>query len=259
MSEGESARLREFWNRRYAQFSLSESGWLGAGEDLNDRIYACKEQALRRAIDATGIESTTRFSVLDAGCGQGYFPCFYARRYPAASYVGLDISERAVEHLRRTIPAGEFHVANLCEWIDPAGRQFDIVQCLDVLYLILDDDLVARAFKNFATLMKPTGALFMNAAVLDETIQQNDYLRHRSRAFWDDVFASAGLRVRASQPMYYFLPAGGPSNRYLRYALTRLGAGVLYAVDRLALAAGAPQPASGSIDSRMQLLTVIRQ
>ena len=25
-------RLREFWNTRYADFTLSESGWLGAGD-----------------------------------------------------------------------------------------------------------------------------------------------------------------------------------------------------------------------------------
>ena len=43
----DDARLREFWNNRYAEFTLSESGWLGAGEALNDRIYACKRQALQ--------------------------------------------------------------------------------------------------------------------------------------------------------------------------------------------------------------------
>ena len=58
--------------------------------------------------------------------------------------------------------------------------------------------------------------------------------------------------------MYYWLPAGGPANKYLRYALTQLGPGALYAVDRAALALGLPQPASAGIDSRMRLLTLQR-
>jgi hypothetical protein len=58
--------------------------------------------------------------------------------------------------------------------------------------------------------------------------------------------------------MYYWLPSGGPANKYLRYAMTRLGPDALYAVDRTALALGAPQPSSVGIDSRMRLFTLQR-
>jgi hypothetical protein len=58
--------------------------------------------------------------------------------------------------------------------------------------------------------------------------------------------------------MYYWLPSGGPANKYLRYGLARLGPDVLYAVDRAAFAIGLPQPASIGIDSRMHLLTLQR-
>ena len=106
----------------YSDFTLSESGWLGAGERLNERIYACKRQALRRAIASLGLARRASWSVLDAGCGQGHFARFYRREYPAAAYVGIDISERAVAHLRRSIEGAEFHVADLCQWDDPAER-----------------------------------------------------------------------------------------------------------------------------------------
>src|SRR5262245_60394637 len=103
----DEVRLREFWNARYRSFSLSESGWLGAGEALNDRIYACKIAALRRSLDDLGF-GRAPFSVLDAGCGQGFFPRFYQSEFPSAAYVGIDISERAVDHLRRNESGGEF-------------------------------------------------------------------------------------------------------------------------------------------------------
>lgn len=256
--KSDGARLREFWNGRYEEFTLSESGWFGAGEGLNDRIYACKRQALRKAIAALGLTRDQRWSVLDAGCGQGHFARFYRDAYPASSYVGLDISERAVSHLRRTIADAEFHVADLCEWDDPDGRTFDIVQSIEVLHLILDDDAVRRALTNLARRLGPRGALLVTAALPDLTLQPSDYLRYRSRTFWNSAIASLGLRVAAERPMYYWLPAGGPRNKYLRYALTQLGSGTLYAIDRAAHGLGLPQPASIGIDSRMRLLTLQR-
>jgi len=254
----DDARLRDFWNRRYAKFTLSESGWTGAGEALNARIYACKLQALRRAIAALGLSRGQAWSVLDAGCGQGHFTRFYAAVYPKSSYMGLDISERAVSHLRQTMPGSEFHVADICEWDDPQGRTFDLIQCFEVLHLILDDDLLLRALANLARLIAPGGALLVTAARPDQTVHVSNYLHYRNGAFWDRAIASLGLRVADERPMYYWLPDGGPANKYLRYAFTRLGPGALFAFDRLALAIGLPQAASAGIDSRMCLLTLKR-
>ena len=254
----DAVRLRDFWNKRYATFTLSESGWLGAGEGLNDRIYACKRQALRRAIAALGLKHDGRWSVLDAGCGQGHFARFYRDEYPSCSYLGLDISERAVSYLQRTIPDAEFRVADLSAWDDPDERTFDIVQSVEVLHLILDDDAMMRALANLARRIAPGGALLVTAALPEETVQRSDYLRYRSRAFWNTAIATVGLRLADEQPMYYWLPAGGPASKYLRYALTRLGPGTLYAIDRAAFALHLPRLPSSGIDSRMRLLTLRR-
>jgi SAM-dependent methyltransferase len=254
----EGARLRDFWNRRYADFTLSESGWLGAGEALNDRIYACKRQALRRAIAALGLPRDRSWSVLDGGCGQGHFARFYREAYPSSVYLGVDISERAVRHLQQSIPGAEFRVADLCAWDESDRRTFDLVQSLEVLHLILDDEAVRLAVANLARRVAAGGALLVTAARPDRTVQPSGYLRYRSRAFWDEMIASIGFRIVAEQPMYYWLPAGGPANKYFRYALTLAGPAALYAVDRAALAVRLPQPRSLGIDSRMRLLTLRR-
>lgn len=250
-------RLRGFWNRRYATFALEESGWLGAPGGLNERAYACKVQALRRAIAALGLGREGPWSVLDAGCGQGYFARFYRQTYPAATYVGVDIAERAVDHLRKTLPDVEFHAADLCTWRDPGGRTFDLVQSIEVLHLILEDEVVLRALANLASQLAPGGALLVTAAMPEQSRHVSDYLRFRSRDFWHDAIARLGLRVVADRPMYYWLP-GGPESKYLRFALARAGATALYALDRAALALRLPQPASVGIDSRMRLLTLQR-
>jgi SAM-dependent methyltransferase len=254
----DDARLREFWNSRYAQFTLSESGWFGAGERLNDGIYACKFQALRLALASLGLARDGRWSVLDAGCGQGHFARFYRDVYPSATYVGIDISERAVAHLHRTMPDTEFYLANLSEWDDPERRTFDLVQSFEVLHLILDDDVVSRALANLKRRLSARGALLVTAAMPETTIQPSDYLRHRSRSFWDTTLNALGLRIVDARPMYYWLPDGGPRNKYVRYALTRLGPDVLYAIDRAAFALGLPPAPSAGIDCRTRLLTIQR-
>ena len=251
-------RLREFWNRRYSAFTLSESGWLGAGERLNVRIYACKRQALGRALASLGLTRADAFSVLDAGCGQGRFASIYREDYPRATYVGVDISDRAIAHLRASRPDVEFHAADLCDWRDPRQRTFDVVQSFEVLHLMLEAETTERAIAALGSKLSPRGALLVTAALPESDVHLSDYLCHRSQSFWGRALASHGLRIVASRPMYYWLPAGGPANRYLRYAFTRLGAGALYAVDRAALALGVPQPASAPLDCRMRLLTIQR-
>jgi SAM-dependent methyltransferase len=254
----DAERLRQFWNTRYAAFSLSESGCLNAPDGLNQCMYACKRQALRRAIAALGLTREAPWSVLDAGCGQGYFARVYRAEYPSVTYVGVDISERAIAYLRRTIVGAEFHAGNLCDWIDPAGRTFDLIQSFEVLHLILDDDAMRSALSNLSRQLTPGGALLVTAALPPQTEQRSDYLRYRSRSFWERAIAAAGLRLVSVHPIYYWLPSGGPTNRYLRYALTTLGTSALYAADRAAFALGLPQPASIGIDSRMRLLTLQR-
>jgi SAM-dependent methyltransferase len=260
VTTNDNHRLREFWNNRYREFTLSESGWMGAGEALNERLYDCKRQALHRSLTALGLTRDRRFSVLDGGCGQGILARFYQTEYPSTSYVGLDISERAIAHLRQSIPGAEWHVADLCalDDSDVATRTFDVVQSFEVLHLFLDDDALLRALGNLSRRLAPGGALLVTAAMPDQTVERAGYLRYRSRSFWNGAIAALDLRIVAQRRMYYWLPSGGPANKYLRYAMTRLGPDALYAVDRAALALGVPQPSSVGIDSRMRLLTLQR-
>ena len=255
----EAARLKTFWNSRYSDFSLSESGWKGAGEDLNHLIYSCKLQALERSLQALHLRPRETFTVLDAGCGQGFFPRFYNAAFPSASYVGIDISERAVEHLRASPLKGEFHVADLTTWRHPEGKKFDVVQSFEVLDMILDDDAFVRAIGNLARQMDDGGAMLVTAALLESAFMRGNYLRYRSAQFWMDTLKTFNLKVVSSRPMYYWLPAGGPTNRYLRFVITRLGVRVMYVLDRVAMALHLPRPRGSGPDCRMELLTIKRQ
>jgi SAM-dependent methyltransferase len=255
-SADELTRLRSFWETRYQRFSLSESGWLGAGEEHNELIYRCKAAVVRRALDEASFDRSRAFSVLDAGCGQGFFASFYAREFPASRYVGVDLCTPAVDHLR-AVAAGaqEFATGDLCSWRDPAGRQFDIVQCVEVLHLIVDDRMIEEALTNFARHVERRGRVLVTAALPDADRSIHDYLKFRSRQTFLGLAERAGLVLEAERAMYYWLPDGGPANRYLRWVFAQLGPRSLYATDRLGLALGAPRWLQRGMDSRMKLLT----
>src|SRR5438034_451722 len=95
---------RDFWDKRYKTFSLSESGWMGAGERYNEFLYECKRQALVQALRRIGVNTSSSIDVLDAGCGQGFFAVFWSTDFPNARYAGVDICEKAVAHLRNKLP-----------------------------------------------------------------------------------------------------------------------------------------------------------
>jgi cyclopropane fatty-acyl-phospholipid synthase-like methyltransferase len=223
-------------------------------------MYACKRQALRRALAAEGLRRDRTFSVLDGGCGQGQLARFYQKEFPASSYVGLDISERAITHLRQSMSGAEWYVANLSALQDSevGARTFDVVQSFEVLHLLLDDEAWRQALAGLADRMAANGVLLVTAALPDQTEERSTYLRYRSRAQWNDAFVSLGLRIAAQRAMYYWLPSGGPANKYFRYALTRFESVPLYLVDRAALTLGVPRPSSVGLDSRTHLLTLRR-
>lgn len=252
----DSSRLEAFWDSRYRDFSLSESGWAGAGERHNALIYRCKAAAVSRALRAAGLNHDARFAVLDAGCGQGFFADFYARRFPHAQYTGIDLSSRAVAHLGATRPGGTFVHADLASWSPAADARFDVIQCLEVFHLMLDDARVSAALANFRRLLSSGGCVLVTAALPVRTEERGGYLRFRSRRQFTDMVARAGLAIAAEAPMYYWLPDRGPTWTATRPLFHRTPSSVLYALDRLALRLRLPRVPTGP-DSRMRLLTLV--
>jgi SAM-dependent methyltransferase len=251
------SRLRDFWNARYQAFSLSESGWAGAGDEFNHYVYRCKSAAIVRALKYRGYSEGATFAVLDAGCGQGYFADFYADRFPNAAYVGLDLSRRVINHLRATRPAVEVHECDFSSWSPEPFRRFDVIQCLEVLHLILDDDVVRRTFLNFARLVRNAGVVLVTMRPGEEEASPGDYLRYRRESQMREWWESAGLVEHCRFPMYYWMPDQGPRWRATQPLFFRMPPAGIYALDRLALTIGLPRAATGP-DSRTELVMLTR-
>jgi SAM-dependent methyltransferase len=257
MTQPARERLRQHWDARYATFSLDESGCLGAGAGLSRMIYRAKEQALRKGLCDAGFTSDRRFRVLDMACGFGYFAGFYREAFPRASYTGVDISVRAIEHARQTMTHAEFFADDVVNWRHPAAARFDVIQAIDVLQLLIDDEAFDGAVRTLATHLADDGIL-MIPLVFSDAPQTASHHRIRSRAYFERLIATLGLRVTAESPIYYWLVDGGPVNRVARAVFARTGPRALYLVDRLALTLGLENHHPDHVLSRARLLTIRR-
>jgi SAM-dependent methyltransferase len=257
---GDTSRgdLRRHWDDRYRTFSLDESGCLGAGAPLSRMIYRAKEAGLREALRRSGVTAERSFRVLDMACGFGYFAGFYAAAFPNASYTGVDISARAIQHARDTAPPNaEFFADDVVTWRHPENARFDVIQAIDVLQLLMDDAWFDAAVANLARHLTADGVLLV-PLVCAESVTGTAHHRIRSRAYFDGVSATLGLAVVDELPLYYWLVDGGPTGRLARALFARAGARALYAADRLALAFGLTNRRPEHVLSRARLLMIRR-
>lgn len=252
-----SEKLRRDWDERYATFSLDESGCLGAGAGLSRLIYRAKKQALRKALHIAGFSSQRRFRVLDVGCGFGYFAGFYRAEFPRASYAGVDISRRAIDRARDTMPHGEFFAHDVVSWRHPGDARFDVIQAIDVLQLLTDDAAFEEAMRNLAAHLDDDGVLLVPLMFSDQPPLTSHH-RIRSRAYFDALLAKLCLNVTDEIRMYYWLVDGGSKNRILRGIFARTGPVPLYLVDRVALRLGLQHNDPDHVLSRARMLIIRR-
>jgi 2-polyprenyl-3-methyl-5-hydroxy-6-metoxy-1,4-benzoquinol methylase len=146
-----------YWNERHNRFGtgLVGVGTIALREDQNTAEYNLKWRQLESALQP--LRDSAKVSLLDAGCGNGYF----SGRALALGFdvEGVDFSREAIAVARSQHPDSDFrwHIAALHEF-DP-GKRYDVVMSIDVLFHIVDDSLWKLTVDNLARLTLPTGAL----------------------------------------------------------------------------------------------------
>ncbi len=105
------------------------------------------------------------FSLMDAGCGEGYYARSLAARFPAASIVGLDLSRDGIRAAARKPGEVLWLVADLKQ-LPLANQSTDVV--LDVL--------TPASYDAFRRVLKPDGELI-------KVIPDSDYLAEIRSAF----------------------------------------------------------------------------
>lgn len=251
----EAVRLRLFWNSRYDEFSLSESGIKGLPPKYSELLYRCKREAYGKALNLAGIKLDKAVAILDGGCGQGFFASLITEMFRLPSYTGVDISQKAIDFLKRT-PApggGEWICGDLSDSSWSVTGAFDVAQSIEVLHLILEDANHRQAITNLTLSLKRNGILIITDTLPKRRYDANAYITFRPIDYYLDLFVALNLELLYVFPMYYCVPDMGIGPRRLRRLCRFVPPELVYLVDRLALKLKLPQ-CGQSHDAEMKML-----
>jgi SAM-dependent methyltransferase len=161
-------------------------------------------------------------SIIDIGCDNGIQTCAYARLYPQAQIVGIDILPQSVEcatqlAARLNLPNVEFHCAdalNLPQHL--ADRTFDLVTSARVVW-----DIAHQEDKSFRTIeaalsQPPDSGLAAYAQTLADLLAENGRLvsfEHHTDpaklAEWWRVLYDVGIGIRWDEAAFVTIQRWG--------------------------------------------------
>lgn len=140
-----------------------------------------------------------RTQVLDVACGTGTW--LRAAHQRGASVAGIDLSSRAIEICRQTLPNGDFHCGPAERLPFPNG-QFDLVSCLgslehfvDPLAALREMVRVAKPGAQFILLVPNKDFLTRRLGLYRGTQQTAAKEVVRTLTEWQALFAQAGLAI----------------------------------------------------------------
>lgn len=250
----EHGRLSEFWNSRYREFSLGESGIKSLPPEYSRLLYDCKRLAYQKALSIGGVSKDARqVNILDGGCGQGFFAMVAHEIFRHPRYLGVDISDKAISFLKSRLPEDQWISANLSDATLRLGRKFEIAQSIEVLHLILDDGNQSQAIANLAFHLCQDGILIFTDTLPDKKYFANDYIVFRPVDYYKNLFQKLNLKLLAVFPMYYWIPDRGIASAKLRRISDHFPPKLMYILDRLFLFLGVPQ-LKQSHDSKMKMI-----
>lgn len=169
--------------------------------------------------------------VLDLGCANGYLGAYVKRKIPGSSIVGVDISVKMIEELRKTGTYQETVLWDLAKGL-PFIREgaFDMMLAIGFLEFIAEP---ASLFAGMAQSLKPAGQCFASFEVFDDKKDASKIAENAKAGFprylydMSDIEAlvkSSGLRIVSYEKLTaYVSPVTGESREYFAVSLGKAG------------------------------------
>jgi 2-polyprenyl-3-methyl-5-hydroxy-6-metoxy-1,4-benzoquinol methylase len=197
----EPYRPREFWQDRLSRnFDLRGTGEPGLSEAYNERCYRLRAYVLQAMLAEHHVDVRGK-SVLDAGCGTGFFVEHFLSR--GARVSGVDLTDVSVANLSRRFPEARFEVADLSAW-NPR-ETYDLVSCFDVLFHIVDDDAWERALTNLVAAVKPGGWLAFSEIFLPGKRRREAHNTERGRERYRTALLARGMAWVGERPTHHLM------------------------------------------------------
>ena len=149
-----------YWGRKmeqYQDYVIKDGQFIGKFEEMYQKFDDPWHQTIQvgqsysRHATLLSLKLLQAKSVLEVGCGLGYFTDYMTRSLPEISITGLDLSETAVKKAKKRFPDLNFVAGNVCDSL-AAPRAYDTIILSEIMWYILDDlDTIIRLLsENFA-------------------------------------------------------------------------------------------------------------
>lgn len=196
-------KAEEYWEARLrGSCSVAGTGHLGFGERYNGYMYRLRTRVLEKALKRYRVAVEGR-SVLEVGCGGGFFVDFYKRK-GAGAVTGIDITETSVNAMRRKFPSYEFFRNDIGQPHVSLGKTFDIINIFDVLYHIADDDAFGNAVANIGTWSKKGSWIFISDS-LDPSGKTAEHVRYRSLEAYAAALKREDIDIAGTLPIFHLM------------------------------------------------------
>ena len=189
-------QAHSFWDRRHlTESDLRSGGDIGLSDQENVIFYQIRLGLLFQAL-AGSVPLPRHATVLDAGCGKGWF----SRKLAEAGLRvhGFDASPTAIEFARQANSGPEYAVATLAAF--RPLRHFDAVVGVDVLFHVTDDTEWSASVRNLAGAVRTGGALVVSDTVASSRRILGTYIVHRPKEEYFDLLSRAGFEYREGLP-----------------------------------------------------------
>lgn len=218
--------LKDFWERRLeSDWTESGVGYKALGRAFNIWIYRVRAEAFRREVATLGLD-LPRARVLDVGSGTGFYVHQW-RALGAESITGSDLTQAAVDRLRRRFPGDTFLRLDIADPGDVLDDDsFDVVSAMDMLFHITDDTRYRAALHHIGRAIKPGGVFVLSENFLHRAEQRSDYQVNHTLTWITGVLDEAGFEVMRRVPMLVLMNAQVDANPIWR----KLWGGFLRAV-----------------------------
>lgn len=132
----------------YQDYVIKDGKFIGKFEEMYQKFpdpwYQMEEveNSYSRLNTILSLQKLKAVSVLEAGCGLGAFTNYLSTALPDMKFVGMDISETAIQKARSSYPELQFMIGSLKEiehFKTVGGNDFDVIILSEIMWYVLQD------------------------------------------------------------------------------------------------------------------------
>ncbi len=145
---------------------------------------------------AQEVTSLRPSSVLDVGCGDGYFLGRIGKQVPLR--VGVDIDDRALSFARAFVPGVDYRSCNVAD----VSETFDVVSAIEVLEHIPDES-VSGFLQAVASRVKAGGVLIISVPTTNVPLNSKHF-RHYDLPLLESHIEKSSLGMSLVRSQFYY-------------------------------------------------------